>query len=407
MNRHLILTHAWRLILVHKLRSTLSALGIVFAVVAIISMLAIADGAKWQTLKQIRQLGINNILLKSKKLTKAQEAASKGAGGLTLGDVDDIRNQVAGLSAISPLVQYKAEVVGVPRETPLAVIAATRSLQKVQGFVMAAGRFLCDQDLAGHNLVCVLGDGVALGLGANGVVGASVNIANRIYKVVGILAPRDKLSSRLQAMATRDYNNAMIIPLFTASGAAQSEHGKGRFSDVIIRANSKQDPVAVASAVKRVLERTHSGQQDYSIVVPRELLHQARKTQQMFNIVLGCIAGISLVVGGIGIMNITLASVTERTQEIGIRRAVGANHMDVARQFLLESCLLTVLGGVLGLVIGAIVAFCVGRLTGWPIRISSWSIVLAMGMSVAVGIASGMYPAVKASRLDPVEALRS
>jgi putative ABC transport system permease protein len=204
----------------------------------------------------------------------------------------------------------------------------------------------------------------------------------------------------------RNYNRAVFIPIGTAVVGNEGQSGFGELSEIWIRVAENRNVRACAAAVSRVLTQKHGGVEDFQVIVPQELLKQAQKTQRVFNIVLGCIAGISLLVGGIGIMNTMLASVAERTREIGIRRAVGATRKHIVVQFLCESIVLTTAGGILGIVLGSGGALAISKVAGWKTLLTFWSILLSVLMAGCVGLISGLYPAARAAGLDPARALR-
>jgi len=252
----------------------------------------------------------------------------------------------------------------------------------------------------------VLGAEVSRRIGNDGRIGGVLRLEDRTYRVVGILQERQSVRSGSTALTVRNYNRAVFIPLGTEVMASNDQSGFGELSEIWIRVAENRNVHACAAAVSRVLTRTHGGVEDFQIIVPQELLKQARKTQGVFNIVLGCIAGISLLVGGIGIMNTMLASVAERTREIGIRRAVGATRKHIVVQFLCESIVLTTAGGILGIILGSGGALVISKVAGWKTLLTLWSISLSILMAGCVGLVSGLYPAVRAARLDPARALR-
>jgi putative ABC transport system permease protein len=259
-----------------------------------------------------------------------------------------------------------------------------------------------------RRLVCVLGEEAARLLGADGHTGAAVRIEDRLYVVVGILRERRTREAAAAAVASRDYNRSVLLPLGSEpEGPVDRRVEEGAALDeIIVRVREGRSIEATAAAVRSVLARLHGGVEDFQVVVPRELLRQAQRSQGIFNWVLGCIAGISLLVGGIGIMNTMLASVAERTREVGLRRAVGASRGQVALQFLAEAVVLTAAGGSLGAAAGIAAAAAITALAGWATALTWWALGLALTMAVGVGLLAGLYPALRASRLDPIAALR-
>jgi putative ABC transport system permease protein len=243
-------------------------------------------------------------------------------------------------------------------------------------------------------------------LGSEGRLGGTLRVEDRAYRIVGILQERQRIRGKIPALPVRNYNRAVFIPLGTEPPVFHSREELGELSEISVQVIQDGNVQATASVAKRILTRNHGGVEDFQIVIPQELLEQAQRTQRVFNIVLGCIAGISLLVGGIGIMNIMLASVAERTREIGIRRAIGASKRHIILQFLSESILLTLVGGCLGIALGIGGAFAISAFAGWKTLLTVWSIVIAMVMAMGVGLLSGLFPAIRAAQLDPIAALR-
>jgi len=254
--------------------------------------------------------------------------------------------------------------------------------------------------------VCVLGHEVSRLLGNDGRVGGVLRLENRAYRIVGILQERQWLRSKSSALTVRNYNRAVFIPIGTEVMGAHGRKEFGELSEIWIRVVRNTNVQASAAAIKRILIQRHGGVEDFQVIVPQELLNQAQKTQRIFNIVLGCIAGISLLVGGIGIMNTMLASVAERTKEIGIRRAIGATRKHIVVQFLCESIVLTITGGCIGIILGIGGAVIISKVAEWRTVLTPWSITTSILMAGCVGLVSGLYPAVRAARLDPARALR-
>ena len=260
-------------------------------------------------------------------------------------------------------------------------------------------------------MVCVLGTDVAVRLGALGKLGQHIRIENHLFKVVGILDRFHREKSKGSAITVRNYNEMVFIPLGTESSlvgpiAREIKMDRGQLTEMVIQVVRTDEVLNTAKIVDRILQVSHHHVKDYQMVIPQELLRQAQKTQRTFNIVLGAIAGVSLLVGGIGIMNIMLATVTERIREIGIRRAVGATRDNIIVQFLTEAVILTFSGGLIGILLGIGTVSFITRLSGWHTSVTAWAVFLPLGMSILVGVFFGLYPAVKAARMDPVAALR-
>ena len=403
-----IMRDAWRALFRHRLRSFLSSLGIVFAVVAVVAMLSIAEGAKQEILEQIERLGTNSIIVRSLQLTETQETAARRrlSRGLVLSDANALKKAIHTISSVASVKEVKASLSISIAQDPFEILAITESYQVAKNLAVRQGRFVCDTDVVRKNLVCVLGEEVSRLLGDSGHLGGVLRLEDRTYRIVGILQKRQWMSSKSPALAVRNYNRAIFIPIGTE---VTDIHGKNRFgeiSEIWLRVARNGNVQACAEAVRRILNRRHGGVEDFQVIVPQELLIQAQKTQRIFNIILGCIAGISLLVGGIGIMNTMLASVAERTREIGIRRAIGAGQKHIVVQFLCEAIVLTTTGGCVGIILGAGSAVIISKLAGWKTVLTVWSVVVSIVMAGGVGLVSGLYPAVKAARLEPVRALR-
>lgn len=403
-----ILRDAWRALFRHRLRSFLSSLGIVFAVVAVVAMLSIAEGAKQEILDQIDRLGTNSVIVRSLQLTKSQESAPRRrlSHGLTLSDANALENAIYAISDVAPAKEIKASLPVSIAKDPFEILAITKSYQVVKNLAIKQGRFISNADVVQKNLVCVLGEEVSRLLGDSGHLGEALRLEDRTYRIIGILHKRQWKRSKSPALAVRNYNRAIFIPIGTEVTDGLEQTSFGEISEIWLRVGQNNSVQACAEAVRRILNLRHGGVEDFQVVVPQELLNQAQKTQRIFNIILGCIAGISLLVGGIGIMNTMLASVAERTREIGIRRAIGAGQHHIIVQFICEAIVLTTIGGCLGIVLGAGSAVIISKVAGWKTVLTVWSIVTSILMAAGVGLASGLYPAIKAARLEPVRALR-
>ncbi len=392
----------------HKFRTFLSTLGIVFGVTAIIAMVSIGEGAKRETLALIEQLGKNNIILRTLDLTESQEWAAKQAhsGGLRLGDVERIKARTPGVEEIAPVINVKAALPNATRGFNPEIVSTTQAYQDILGLNLAEGRFLCAEDVRNKNLCCCIGWDVFKSLGPAGHIGQSIRIENTIFKIVGILQRRGWNSQTRQPIAVRNINRMILIPLGTESVFPDTFSAESKLSEIVVKLAAKCDILLTSGLVMDIVNGAHRGSEDFSIMIPQELLNQAKKTHSLYNTVLGCIAAISLLVGGIGIMNIMLATISERTREIGIRRAVGANQSHIFIQFLFEAIILTLIGGVLGVLGGVFVSIQIANLIGWKTIVTGWAVSLSLATSVLVGVCSGLYPAIRAARMDPIEALR-
>lgn len=395
--------------MIHRLRTLLSTLGILFGVVAVVAMLSIGEGAKRETLEQIEQLGMNSIIVRQSNLSEDQhvQARESRSKGLTLDDAKALQKGIPDLLTQSPVKNIEASLTAsVQNKTP-DIAAVTRSFAELKELKLAEGRFICDADHQKRNLVCVLGYDVARSLGPRGHVGQVLRIENVPFQIVGILRPSEWKSSKNSMLATRNINATVFIPLGSEVSMPSHNTIKGStLSEILIQMKPRKNTTTTSHLIHNILKRSHAGFEDYQVIVPQELLNQAQQTQRTFNLVLGSIAAISLLVGGIGIMNIMLANVSERIREIGIRRALGATQIDILMQFLTETLLLTLIGALSGILIGILFSFAIGYFAGWKTIVTFWSVFLSLGMAVLVGICSGLYPAYQAAMMNPITALR-
>ncbi len=390
----------------NKLRCLLSLQGVTFAVAAVITMLAVAQGAKIETMKQLDQLGGKTLIIRHSVLTESQKisARKKLSAGLTLADAYSIQKRIPGVLHVAPVREVRAGLAASGKDDVFDILAVTPAFQYVKNLTLRKGRFICDEDMARHNLVCVLGSDVATSLGKG--LGRILYLENRPYIIVGVLERRQLANAQHPALALRDFNKAIFIAHGSAPFAGQTDADEGELTEIFVKFRPDADVSVYTGAIDQTLLYNHGGFRDFQVIAPEELIRQAQKTQRMFNIVLGCIAVVSLLSGGIGIMNIMIASVTERTREIGIRRAVGATRKHIILQFVTESVTLSFIGGMIGALLGIGGALLIPPLTGWNTVVTLWSVVLALTVSICVGIFFGFYPAYRAAMSDPIKALR-
>jgi putative ABC transport system permease protein len=382
----------------HKLRSSLSILGVVFGVAAVVAMSSVGEGARRETLAQIAALGIDTVTLKP-----SAPAAGDRAPTLPLAAADSLFRVVPELQAVAPLRVVELSVDAGGRSASVIALGTTPRYADAARLELAAGRFLADLDVADRKRVAVLGASVVRALfPLQSPLGESVRLGGDWYQVVGTLQERASPRARGAAIRARDLNRAVLVPL-----PALDRGGDARPDgvDEIVFRLASADGVTQAAGVAQALVRRSTGVAP-EVVVPREILRQRERTQRVFNVVTGAVAAISLLVGGIGIMNIMLASVAERTREVGVRRALGARRRDVAAQFLVESSLLTVTGGLFGSALGLVGAVLIQAFAGWPTAVHPLMLFVALVVALAVGIGFGFYPAWHAAGLDPLEALR-
>ncbi|RMG68914.1 MAG: FtsX-like permease family protein [Calditrichaeota bacterium] len=394
----------------HKLRSLLTTLGVIFGVAAVIAMMSIAGGAKKTALEQIKLLGTNNIRINYVRLTgeKAREAEDKYSKGLSYSDGLIIKSVLPTVKAVSPIRFVDQPVLYKNKEATGRVVAVNFDYDDVTNFHASSGRFISPLDVKEAKRVCVLGSAVRRELfGYRNPIGLHIRIGEYWFRVVGLMESKTVKSGKTTVIKIRDLNKDIYIPITTALKRFRNEEKPELVDQIAVKVASEDLVYPTASTIRRILNRTHHGIKDYEIIVPTELLKQAQKTQQIFNIVMGSIAAISLLVGGIGIMNIMLATVTERTREIGIRRAIGASKRDILIQFLNETVLISVSGGLIGILLGTLMAQVITMYAHWETVISVIAIIVAFGISVLIGIVFGIYPARQAAEMDPIQALRT
>jgi len=399
----------FRGLLLRKVRSLLSTLGIVFGVAAVISMMSIGEGARREAIEQIKLLGTNNIRVQQIPLTgeRRLEADRRASRGLTYNDAILIQDTFPALVTVTPLRFVNTEVRFQGRQGIAQVIGTSPEYEEVTDFRVTAGRFITEFDLEATKNVCVLGSEVTEELfGYRDALNAQIRIGDEYFTVIGIMEQKVIREGKVAAIKVRRINRDIYIPITTALRRFPATEDPDAVQEIAVRVGQPENVSPVARLIQEMLRQSHRGVQDSQVVVPEELLAHAQQTQRIFNIVMGSIAGISLLVGGIGIMNIMLANVSERTREIGIRRAIGATKGDILAQFLVETVLICLAGGVIGILLGFGLAIAITRYAMWKTGFSLASVLIAFGTSASVGLIFGLFPARRAAHLDPVQALR-
>ena len=425
MNRFLnSVSLALRNLSLHKLRSTLTVLGLIFGVSSVVAMLAIAEGASAEAQRQIAELGATNIILQSikpmedLKKTRGQNDNFIASYGLKHEDYERIVETIPTVIKATPLREFRQEVRHLGQVLDARVVGAEPSFLDLTNQTIAQGRFLESADMSTFANVAVLGQELAEKLFPFGdPLGQSVRIGDsHFYKVIGVTGFKSPSAGTGSSLAAQDFNKDVYIPLTTNRvrfGEVLMNRKSGSFTaervelnQITVTVDHADNVMRTADALKSLLKQFHP-KEDYGITIPMELLEKAEATKRIFNLVLGSIASISLLVGGIGIMNIMLATVTERTREIGIRRALGAKKKDITFQFLVETAVISATGGLIGVALGLAAPPIVAKFTGIPAVVQPWAPLLAFAIAVFTGVTFGLYPARRAASMDPVEALRT
>ncbi len=399
-------------LLLHKLRSLLTMLGMIFGVAAVVAMLSIGAGAQQQVMAFIEQLGVRNLIVEAKETTDEQawQKIRKLSPGLTFEDFRVIGTNVHGIVRSTPRKRITpTKLIPKPLQAMPVVYGVSPDYQKIAGLYTVAGRFFDPAENDHAAPVCVLGEGAKANLfGPPEAVGKYIKANEQWFHVIGVVGPQLSAQTEVAGIPAQDLNNLIYVPLYAAIFRLEDVQSRMRdeVDGIYLQLDPGTDSVETAEVVRGILNSSHRNAGDFSVIVPAELLAEQKRTQRIFGMVMVAIASISLLVGGIGIMNIMLASILERTREIGVRRAVGARQADIIRQFLIEAILISFVGGVMGIVFGFGMSRLVALLAGWSTIVTVSSILLAFLVSVSVGLIFGSYPAVKAARLDPVEAIR-
>jgi putative ABC transport system permease protein len=412
---YIITKIAARCLFQHKLRSALSVLGVVCGVIAVLAMVSIGEGAKQRVIRQIEALGIGNIYIKTLDLAADQQlrATEKLSQGLSVADVAKIHAGCPQIQASGYLKTVSAALIGIANAAAAPqIVAVNPGYAGVLNLYLARGRNISGLDLERRSLVCVLGADVSANTGMNWQVGQDMRIGSHLFKIVGIFERIHHTTGRSSTLSARNHNEMIFIP-FGAHFGIDPRHTPAALSpdfadltEIVAQVTQRVDVLPAAGIMKRIIDVAHHHMEDVQIVVPLQLLKRARETQRTFNLVMGAIAAVSLLVGGIGIMNIMLATVTERTREIGVRRAVGATKGDIVYQFVIETVALTIVGGMVGVLSGVVVVKIIAQIGGWPVAITLWAIIVPLLMAVSVGVFFGLYPALKAAKMNPARAFR-
>lgn len=432
----------------NKVRSMLTALGIIFGVAAVIAMLAIGNGARQEILEQIRLVGVNNVVITSVfeqdqgDLTAAeQQQPNRFSRGLHLSDADAILEVLPSVTAVSPEVVYETEIIREGFKRSSRVVGVTPAYFEISNLLLVDGQGFTEEQLAKGQAVCIIGATIAKRFfNKEPALGNYIKVGNHWLKVVGVLNETAVSEKAIENLGIRDFNSDVYAPIKTvlsryinrasvqnAGGGedgvfvnggmvtfGDDEEGEGKkkkknyhqLDRLVVQVGASEEVKATTDVLLRMLSRRHNEVVDFQISIPEQLLKQQQRTKDIFNLVLGAIAGISLLVGGIGIMNIMLASVLERTREIGTRRALGAQKSDIIMQFMFEAVLISLGGGMIGVVLGVLMAVLIGAFTDIQTIVSPFSVFLSFGVSATVGLIFGITPARRAAEQNPIESLR-
>jgi putative ABC transport system permease protein len=428
----------------NKVRSLLTALGIIFGVAAVIAMLAIGNGAQQEILEQIKLVGVNNIVVKpvveqqEEKIEEVvgQKEKKKFSPGLTLRDVESVKKVIPGLTMVSPEIILESNVVRGGYRRSAKLVGVAPAYFKIYNFELEEGMMFTDDQIRLGSAVCIIGQSIRTRFfPTDNPIGKTIKVGTHWLSIIGVLSERYISENSISKLGIRDFNMDIYVPLETmlirykdrdkitaselrqaaarnrsSSTGSQAEQAERKnyhqLDRLVIQVDQTSALQPSAEIMSRLLRRKHYDMVDFEIEIPELLLKQQQRTNDIFNYVLGAIAGISLLVGGIGIMNIMLASVLERIKEIGLRLSIGAKKSDVTQQFVFEAVMISVSGGLIGVILGITMAYVVSEFAKIPTLISFSSIVLSFGVAATVGLIFGIAPARKAASQDPITSLR-
>lgn len=435
---------AFEAVLANKLRSILTALGIIFGVAAVIAMLAIGNGAQQEILEQIKLVGVNNIVItpiieqSEEKVTEdTSEKTTKKSftPGLHMEDVRAIEQILPNIEKVSPEILVDTYIIKSGTRRSAKLVGVTPNFFEIANFTISQGKMFNDDQMLKGEAVCIIGKGIQVKFFSDeDPIGKMIKCGSHWLKIIGVLDERLITKESIDNLGIRDYNMDVYAPVQTLliryknrallteamvkgeqarrrSGGGGGEGGTAnnnyhQIDRLVIQVENTESLSATAEVISRLLKRRHYEVIDYEITIPELLLKQQQRTKSIFNIVLGAIAGISLLVGGIGIMNIMLASVLERIKEIGLRLSIGAKKMDIILQFLFEAVMISISGGIIGVLLGIGIAVIVAKFAGIPTIITFFSIIISFGVAATIGMIFGIAPARKAANQDPITSLR-
>jgi len=394
----------------HKFRSFLTMLGIIFGTASVITMISIGEGAKKQAMAKYQDLGVNNIIIRDKDLTdtELEQVRIKFSKGLSLDDTRAVKEILTGVRGVAPQSEAKLDAMYADKSSKATVIGVTSDVTDILNFRIDRGIFINSDHYDRQLKVCVLGANIARELFSyEDPLGRNIKLGDQWFEVAGVLLTKALFTETVGELAARDLNNDVYIPLSTfRSRIPKSNVLQSELKQATIRLEGSEMLLESADVIKSILMRRHFNNDDFSIIIPYELMEQEKRESRIYNLLLASIAAISLIVGGIGIMNIMLASVLERTKEIGIRRALGGKRADILGQFVSEAMAMSIMGGLIGVFLGIVLSLGVGLLTEIKTSLTLYSVFIAFGFSVIVGITFGYLPAKRAADLSPIESIR-
>ena len=394
----------------HKFRSFLTMLGIIFGTASVIAMVSIGEGAKKQAMSKYQDLGVNNIIIRDKDFTDAEleQIRTKFSPGLSLDDSRAISEIVPGVAGTAPQAEIKLDAMYGDKSSKANVIGVTPEVSEILNFRIEKGLFITKDHYNRQLKVCILGSNIAHELFVyEDPLGKNIKIGDQWFEVVGVLKTKALFTETIGELAARDLNNDVYIPLSTfGKRITKTNVLNSELKQLTVKLGASGNLIESSEIIKSILSRRHFNNPDFSIIIPYELMEQEKKESRIYNLLLASIAAISLIVGGIGIMNIMLASVMERTREIGIRRAIGGRRSDIMAQFVSEAMAMSITGGIMGVFLGIFLSVGIGLLTEIKTSLTLYSILIAFSFSVIVGITFGYLPAKRAADLKPIESIR-
>ena len=422
---------AFEALLENKFRSGLTALGIIFGVASVITMLAIGNGAQQQIIEQIEQVGAKNIIIRPKVIGNIEQednVTKKYSPKLSVNDVKAIKSVLPRIEKITPFISYETSAIANGKKKNCNLVGVSLEYFSIYNLALDKGSFFSELQEKNSDAVCLIGSNLANKLFAGkNPIGKTLKTNKLQLTIIGIIAPGKTIGESLQNIGMNNYNDEIFIPIHTAlrrykdraritektlteNDEEDSNPDKSEITDqiekIVIGIQKTENMSESVDILYRMLYRRHNKVEDFEIVVPEQILQQKKQTDDIFNILLGVIAAISLLVGGIGIMNIMLASVLERIKEIGLRMSIGAKKKDIKEQFVYEAGLISLIGGIIGVILGIFLSYLAEWITGTPTIISLWSVFISFFVSGFIGVIFGYIPAKKAAEQDPVNSLR-